>query len=130
MSVKTTNYQLTKPEENDYYDVSIPNGNMDVIDAELKKAQNHRENTNNPHQVTAGQAGAIPTTASCNKNWNWSGQGGSPQWVWGGSDPTNEYLYSPANFLVADTVCINSALTLSTAAPSSTLVPGKLWGVY
>lgn len=38
MSVKTTNYQLTKPEENDYYDVNVPNGNMDIIDEKLKES--------------------------------------------------------------------------------------------
>lgn len=36
MSTKTTNYNLVKPEENDYYDIGVPNGNMDLIDTELK----------------------------------------------------------------------------------------------
>lgn len=31
---------------------------------------------------------------------NWSGQGGTPTWVWGGSDGSNMYVYSPANFTV------------------------------
>lgn len=42
----------------------------------------------------------IPKTASCNKNWNWSGQGGQPTWVWGGNDVTNMYVYNPSNFSV------------------------------
>lgn len=43
----------------------------------------------------------IPTSASCNKNWNWSGQGGQPTWLWGGNDATNMYVYNPSNFSVA-----------------------------
>ena len=42
----------------------------------------------------------IPTSASCNRNWNWSGQGGQPTWLWGGEDGTNMYVYCPANFSV------------------------------
>lgn len=44
----------------------------------------------------------LPVSASCNKNWNWSGQGGTPMWVWGGGDDgyTNCYVYSPGNFSV------------------------------
>lgn len=42
----------------------------------------------------------ISTSASCNKNWNWSGQGGQPNWLWGGNDGTNMYVYNPSNFSV------------------------------
>lgn len=42
----------------------------------------------------------IPTSASCNKNWHWSGQGGQPTWLWGGEDGSNMYVYNPANFNV------------------------------
>ncbi len=42
----------------------------------------------------------IKTSASCNKNWNWSGQGGQPSWLWGGNDGTNMYVYNPSNFSV------------------------------
>lgn len=42
----------------------------------------------------------IPTSASCNKNWHWSGQGGQPTWLWGGEDGTNMYVYNPSNFTV------------------------------
>jgi len=31
---------------------------------------------------------------------NWSGQGGQPPWLWGGSDGTNMYVYNPSNFSV------------------------------
>lgn len=42
MATNTENYNLVKPDENDYYDIGIQNDNMDKIDAELKKAENHR----------------------------------------------------------------------------------------
>lgn len=42
MSNKTTNYNLTKPTADDFYDVDVPNGNMDIIDAELKKLEDKK----------------------------------------------------------------------------------------
>lgn len=42
----------------------------------------------------------IPTSASCNKNWNWSGKNGQPKWLWGGDDGANMYVYNPSNFSV------------------------------
>lgn len=36
MANKTTNYNLTKPLPEEFYDVEVQNGNMDIIDAELK----------------------------------------------------------------------------------------------
>jgi hypothetical protein len=33
-------------------------------------------------------------------NFNWSGQGGQPQWLWGGNDGNNMYVYNPSNFSV------------------------------
>lgn len=53
------------------------------------------------YKPTPADIGAIATTASCNKNWNWSGQGGQPSWLWGGNDGTNMYVYNPSNFNVA-----------------------------
>lgn len=42
----------------------------------------------------------LPASASCNKNWNWSGQSGQPSWLWGGNDANNMYVYNPSNFSV------------------------------
>lgn len=33
-------------------------------------------------------------------NFHWSGQGGQPPWVWGGSDGQEMYVYNPSNFNV------------------------------
>ena len=37
MADKTTNYNLTKPTEDEFYDIGVFNENADIIDAELKK---------------------------------------------------------------------------------------------
>lgn len=37
MANKTTNYGLTKPLPEEFYDIGVHNANMDIIDAELKK---------------------------------------------------------------------------------------------
>lgn len=50
--------------------------------------------------ITPASIGAIATTASCNKNWNWSGKSGQPTWLWGGEEPSNMYVYNPSNFNV------------------------------
>ena len=38
MATKTPNYNLVKPELNDFADIRVLNGNMDIIDGQLKKA--------------------------------------------------------------------------------------------
>lgn len=43
---------------------------------------------------------AIPVSASCNKNWSYSGQSGQPTWLWGTNDGTNCYVWNPSNFSV------------------------------
>lgn len=58
--------------------------------------------------LTAGAANAVawanvtgkPNLSASTYQWNWSGQGGQPPWLWGGSDGTNMYVYNPANFTV------------------------------
>lgn len=51
-----------------------------------------------------GQSGniAIPMT------FYWNGQGGQPNWIWGGNDGTNMYVYSPSNFSVSNAGYIRS----------------------
>ena len=39
MANKTTNYNLTKPSAEDFYDVNVQNDNMDIIDAQMKVLQ-------------------------------------------------------------------------------------------
>ena len=46
MANKTTNYKLTKPTADDFYNVDVPNGNMDIIDAELKKLDDGKASSN------------------------------------------------------------------------------------
>lgn len=60
---------------------------------EVNTLLNNKSNTNHIHAY-------IPTNASCNKNWNWSGQAGQPSWLWGSNDGTNMFVYNPSNFNV------------------------------
>ena len=39
MATTTTNYGLTKPAGTDKYDISVQNGNMDIIDTKLKATE-------------------------------------------------------------------------------------------
>lgn len=58
-------------------------------------------------QVNNLLAGKIATTASCNKNWNWSGQPGQPKWLWGGTNGTDMYVWDPVNFSVAKAAALS-----------------------
>lgn len=55
---------------------------------------------------------AIPVSASCNKNWSWSGQNGQPTWLWGSNDGSNCYVWNPSNFSVNYATSAGNADTL------------------
>lgn len=44
MATNTNNYNLIKPEANEYYDVNINNSNLDIIDAEIKGLDDEIDN--------------------------------------------------------------------------------------
>lgn len=46
----------------------------------------------------ASSAGNADTVGG--KYFHWSGQSGQPNWLWGGNDGTNMYVYNPSNFNV------------------------------
>ena len=66
---QTTNYQLNKPEASDYADIAPISENMDTIDAQLKTAQNHRED------------GDVHVTGTDKQNWNSKAPGSLSQTV-------------------------------------------------
>ncbi len=43
MARHTANYNLVKPDETDFYDIGVHNGNMDVIDGALKDIEDIKE---------------------------------------------------------------------------------------
>lgn len=73
MANYTTNYNLEKPLQDDFYDVEISNANMDKIDTALKNNADantgHINNKSNPHGVTASQIGLgnVNNTSDANK---------------------------------------------------------------
>nr|DAY21030.1 MAG TPA: hypothetical protein [Caudoviricetes sp.] len=124
---KTTNYNLKKPQYNEYADIMDINENMDIVDQILNgfderlkriltKDQTdllyakiaHRHNVNDIDNLIPTIKGTKVNNAIQSDNaeklrnmiFNWSGQGGQPSWVWGGADGTNMFVYNPANFNV------------------------------
>ena len=55
MSTSTQNYGLIKPQGNEYYDIGIPNGNMDKIDAALAALEAGKASLGADGKVPAGQ---------------------------------------------------------------------------
>ena len=71
----------------------------------LYAALSHRHNTSDINNLTSTIVStkvnnAINADKLKNMIFNWSGQGGQPLWLWGGSDGTNMYVYNPSNFNV------------------------------
>ena len=66
MSAKTTNYGLKKPTTSDYFNVEDQNGNMDLIDAQLKTLDDNKESLLKSATAKASLADAdtIPFTDS------------------------------------------------------------------
>ena len=56
----TSNLNLKKPEQDEFYNVEDFNENCDKIDAFAENANAHIENRNNPHNLTTSQLGAVP----------------------------------------------------------------------
>ncbi|MGE7115088.1 hypothetical protein ACQKIM_27675, partial [Lysinibacillus sp. NPDC047702] len=45
MAEQTPNYNLTKPDINEFYDVEVQNNNMDIIDTAIKGLENDKANS-------------------------------------------------------------------------------------
>lgn len=77
----------------------------------------------------SGKLGVNDTAANASKLngqiWNWSGQGGQPNWLWGGTDGTNMYVYNPANFSVNYANSSNYANSAGVANSISAAVAGS-----
>lgn len=53
MATNTTNYNLVKPSENEYYDININNSNLDIIDTEIKKINDTLSSVSTDAQSTS-----------------------------------------------------------------------------
>ena len=60
---------------------------------------------------------------------NWSGQGGQPEWLWGGNDGANMYVYNPANFSVNYATSANYANSAG-SANAANAVTGNIGNVH
>lgn len=64
---ETKNYKLQKPEENEIADIAELNGNMDIIDAQLKKIADAVSTTGNASVIKAENI-TIPASAWTSNN--------------------------------------------------------------
>lgn len=64
MADTTTNYGFKKPVGTEYYNVEDQNGNMDLIDAQIKATDNKASNIVVPVQSVNSKTGAVVLTAS------------------------------------------------------------------
>lgn len=60
MSTQTTHYGLEKPDESDYYNINVQNGNMDKIDAEIKKLNDDKAEESHKHSAEDISSGTFP----------------------------------------------------------------------
>ena len=89
-------------------------------------------NSNNPNGfitaagscVNSTNANYATTAGNANKligmNWNWTGAGGQPSWLWGGNDGANMYVYNPSNFSVNYATTAGSAGSATNANNATT----------
>lgn len=69
----TENYNLKKPDTNDYVSPAAFNENADAIDAKLKEHDDHAAAKDNPHEVTAAQVGAAEASHTHNASTDLTG---------------------------------------------------------
>jgi len=72
----------------------------------------------------ANVTGAVPKANTIASNggyatFNWSGQAGQPNWLWGSNDGINFAVWNPANFNVSHASAVDSATNATNAANPS-----------
>lgn len=110
MADKTTNYNLTKPTEDEFYDIGVFNENADIIDAELKK---HIDGEINSEEGVHGIRW-FNDKLQFNDGSDWieieTGGGGVP----------------PSNVINPSIIVGNTQLTIKWDDPEDTVVDGQL----
>ncbi len=70
---------------------------------------------------TASQSNKLYLTSANNyTTFNWVGKDGQPNWLWGGNDVANMYVYNPSNFSVKYATSAGSAGSASSATTAGT----------
>ncbi len=125
MANKTDNYELTKPEPDDFYDVDDFNNNSDETDKILKdNADNielHKNNKTNPHGVTAAQLGLgdVDNTADADKSVNYANSAGAAPWTGVSSKPTTLSGYGITDAVPSTRTINNKSLSSNVTLTAS-----------
>jgi len=64
MATKTSNYEFTKPDANDFYDVQVQNENWDKVDEQLKNIAPDAANITGTLPISKGGTGSTSATAA------------------------------------------------------------------
>ena len=68
MATNTTNINLVKQEENEYYDINITNSNLDLIDNAIQNIKNEVDSLElTASNVTMSDGSTVEATVSANK---------------------------------------------------------------
>ena len=84
---------------------------------------NYANSAGSANSVAWSNVTGKPNMSANNFQWNWSGQGGQPTWLWGGGDGSNMYVYNPSNFSVNYANSAGSANTAGTSTYSTYMLP-------
>lgn len=103
-----------------YGDIAVLRGNMEPhngtwmaslpndVGTELAITCNMADQAANADTVDGYHASAF----SYKSWWHWYGKGGQPNWLWGGNNENDYYVYNPSNFRVAYAASAGNANTL------------------
>lgn len=122
MATNTTNYGLVKPAGTEKYDIAVQNGNMDKIDAQMKKNADDIAKKTDDTTVNAHKQDTTVHVTQAEKN-GWNGKLDKS----GGTMTGKLIAQSNAEYGTAQV----RNITLSTAEPTAAQGQnGDLWGVY
>ncbi|MDD1497594.1 hypothetical protein PVA19_04155 [Agrobacterium sp. CNPSo 3708] len=87
---------------NGYYDFRL--GKWDTKGGTFKNGTEYVSPNGQMHNISinlsAGQLRDAGSPTGRAMTFNWNGQSGTPDWLWGGYDGTNMYVFSPSNISV------------------------------
>lgn len=91
---------------------------LDGVAAGATNVTNTNQLTNGSGYITTDGRAYPRQAGGGDINFNWSGAGGQPSWLWGGNDGTNMYVYNPSNFSVNYATTAGNGVTATSGSPA------------